>query len=206
MSGKHWVATAGKKWPESDRIEDLSEEFRPKAQGFVAMLNANSIKIDIGSTLRPAERAYLYHYCLEVAAGKVNAADVPRLATVDIQWDHGNSEQSRSAAKEMADGFGLVGIAAYPSNHSGGTAIDMKMDFSGNTKGGKTTITYKVSPSDPDPVTRDLEVGDEAKVGVSARGKTIANIAGRQLSLSGKDFGVIRAINNDIVHWSLNGR
>ncbi|MBI2927906.1 MAG: hypothetical protein HY735_10425 [Verrucomicrobia bacterium] len=205
LSGKHWQKITNDKWPESDKVEDLSDEFRPKAQAFIAMLAANKINVEVSSTKRPAERAYLYHYCLEVAAGRTKPADVPKLATVDIEWDHDDEEKSKSAAKEMADAFGLVGVAAYPSNHSGGNAIDMKMNFSANTKDGKNTITYKVQPTDKDSVSRDLKVDDEAIIGVPAKGKAISDIADRELSKAGKDFGAIRAIKNDIVHWSLNG-
>ena len=70
---------------------------------------------------------------------------------------------------------------------------------------GKNTISYKVLPADKDSVSRDLKVDDEALIGVSARGKTIPDISSRELSKGGKDLGAIRAINNDIVHWSLNG-
>jgi hypothetical protein len=170
------------------------------------MLTENRIEVDISSTLRPKERAYLYHYCLEVAAGRVAPGDVPKLATVDIEWDHGDAEKSKTAASEMATAFGLVGVAAYPSNHSGGNALDMKMSFGGNAKDGKNTISYKIEPADQDPVTRELKVDDEAIVGVSARGKKIAGIANRELSKAGKDFGALRAIDTDIVHWSLDGR
>jgi hypothetical protein len=88
----------------------------------------------------------------------------------------------------MADAFGLVGVTAYPSNHSGG-----------NTNDGKNVVAYKKSPCDEE-TKRELKVDDEAVVGQSARGKKIPDIANRTLSLAGKDYGVIRAINNDIVH------
>jgi hypothetical protein len=205
LSGKHWAAIAGRKWPESSRIEDLGEAFRPKAQSFIAMLNENHVDVDVASTLRPPERAYLYHYCLEVAAGRIAPNAVPRLATVDIEWDHGDAETSKAAASEMASAFGLVGVAAYPSNHSGGNALDMKMGFGRNTRDGKTSVAYRRTPSD-DPVTRELAIGDEAVIGTSARGKRIAGIADRELSKAGSDFGVVRAIDSDIVHWSLDGR
>jgi hypothetical protein len=49
-------------------------------------------------------------------------------------------------------------------------------------------------------------VDDEATIGTSARGKVIQDIGDRELSKAGKDFGAIRAINNDIVHWSQDGK
>ena len=168
------------------------------------MLKENSIEVEVASTLRPKERAYLYHYCLAIAAG-ASLDKVDKLATVDIEWDHGDAEKSKAAAKEMAGAFGLVGRAAYPSNHSDGNALDMKMNFSSNAKNGKNTIAYKVQPTDTDTVTRELKVDDEAVIGISARGKIIVGISGRELSKAGKDFGAIRVIDDDIVHWSLSG-
>src|ERR1043166_5540016 len=100
LSGKHWQAIASEKWPESDKVEDLSDGFRPNAQAFIGMLEANKINVGISSTKRPAERAYLFHYCLEVAAGRTKPADVPKLATVDIEWDHGDNEKSKSRSEE----------------------------------------------------------------------------------------------------------
>jgi hypothetical protein len=206
LSGSHWQKITNDKWPESSKVEDLSDGFRPKAQAFIEMLKQNKIDLEVSSTKRPPERAYLYHYCLEVAAGRVQPADVPKLPTVDIEWDHDDAEKSKTAAKEMADAFGLVGVAAYPSNHSGGNALDMKMNFKANAKEGKNAITYKVSTTDKDSVSRDLKVDDEATIGTSARSKVIQDIGDRELSKAGKDFGAIRAINNDIVHWSLDGK
>ena len=37
------------------------------------------------------------------------------MAGVDIIWDHGNDAASRQAAEELADTFGLVGVAALPA-------------------------------------------------------------------------------------------
>ena len=206
LSGGHWKGIADKKWPELGKVEDLSDDFRPKAQAFIGMLRENKIEVQILSTNRPAERAYLFHYCVAVAKGQIQPADVPKLATVDIEWNHGDLTKSKAAATEMIDAFRLVGPAAYPSKHTGGNAIDMQMNFTANANNGKNTIVYKVSLTDKDSVTRELKVDDEAIIGKNARGRIIANIANRELSKAGKDFGAIRAINNDIVHWSLNGR
>lgn len=201
-SGKHWKAIADEKWPGSTSVDKLSDAFRPKAQAFLAMLEANRISYDISATLRPKERSYLFHYCLEVSSGRMKAKDVPSLEGVDIHWDHGDDAKSKAGAEEMASAFGLVGIAAHPSNHNSGDAMDMKLDFSKNTKDAKNELTYKVGDKD---VTRTIKIDDEAKVGESATGKQIAGIGDRELSKAGADFGVKRAIDKDIVHWSLTG-
>ena len=202
LSGKHWKAIADEKWPGSDSVDKLSDGFKPKAQAFLDMLAANSISHEISATLRPKELSYLFHYCLEVASGRMKPKDVPTQAGVDINWDHGDDAKSKAGAQEMADAFGLVGIAAHPSNHNGGDAMDMKLDFSKNTKDGKNELKYKQGDKD---VPRTIKIDDEARVGVSAKGKKIANIADRELSKAGADFGVKRGIDTDIVHWSLTG-
>ena len=42
--------------------------------------------------------------------------------------------------------------------------------------------------------------------GQEEQGQVISNIAKRELSKAGADFGVKRVIDNDIVHWSRTGR
>ncbi len=203
LSGKHWKDISDKKWPGSTSVDTLSDAFKPKAQAFLAMLEANSIRYDISATLRPKERSYLFHYCLEVANGRMKPKDVPAQDGVDINWDHGDDAKSKAAAKEMADAFGLVGVAAHPSNHNAGDAMDMKLDFSKNTKDGKNELKYAMDGKEK---TRAIQIDDEATVGKSASGKKITNISDRELSKAGADFGVKRAIDSDIVHWSLTGR
>ena len=138
----------------------------------------------ITAGLRPPERSFLFHWCLKVANGTTAPADVPAMAGVDIVWDHGTKAKSRQAAKEMADAFGLVGVAAHPSNHNGGTAIDMKLELSGNSN---NKLTYTLGTKS---VTRTIKTDGEAKVGESSKGKSISSIGSRQLSKAGADFGV----------------
>jgi hypothetical protein len=203
LSGKHWKNIADEKWPGSDSVDTLSDEFKPKAQAFLKILEENAISFVISATLRPKERSYLFHYCLEVASDPKKAMDIPKLDGVDINWDHGDEAKSKTAAKEMADAFGLVGVAAHPSNHNGGDAIDFKMDFSKNTKDGKNVLRYKVGDKE---ISREIKVDDEAPINGKAAGMTIDNIGSRELSKAGEDFGVKRGLKNDIVHWSLTGQ
>ena len=203
LSGKHWKEIADKNWPGSTKVEDLSDDFKPKVQAFLKVLDANSITYDISATLRPKGRSYLFHYCLEIASGREkDPKNVPKETGVDINWDHGDAAKSKAAAQEMADAFGLVGVAAHPSNHNKGEAIDMKMDFSKNTKDKKNVLAYQLAGKE---VKREIQIDDEATIGKSASGKTIANIEDRELSKAGADFGLKRQIDSDIVHWSLTG-
>ncbi len=197
LSGAHWKAIADANWPNGDQISDLEAGFGADLQSFISMLAANGIVAEMTAGLRPPQRSFLFHWCLEVASGRTAPADVPAMAGVDIVWDHGTTAKSRKAAQEMADKFGLVGVAAHPSNHNDGKAADMKMNFNG-----KTTLTYKVGANQ---VTRTIKINDEAISGQSAKGKKITNIESRELSKAGADFGVKRAVDSDIVHWSRTG-
>ena len=78
---------------------------------------------------------------------------------VDIIWNHGTEAMSRQAAQELAKAFGLVGVAAHPSNHNSGTAVDLKFDFSGNAT---HSITYTVGGRS---ITRRIKVSGEPTVG-----------------------------------------
>lgn len=199
-SGAHWKAVADANWPNSTSLADLEAGFSADLAAFIGVLGANGIRHEITAGLRPPERSYLFHWCVKVAKGKVAPKDVPAMAGVDIVWDHGNDAASRAGAQALADAFDLVGIAAHPSNHNGGKAVDMKLDFSGLAN---STLTYTKNGQT---VTRTIKTDDEARIGVKAKGKTISDIAARELSKAGADFGVKRALDNDIVHWSRTGR
>ena len=199
LSGAHWLQIA-EAWPNSTSLSDLESGFASDLGKFLDVLTANGIGHEITAGFRPPQRSFLFHWCVKVQKGLVAPADVPKMDGVDINWDHGSAAASRKAASEMASAFGLVGIAAHPSNHNGGTAIDMKLDFSGNTT---NKLTYAIGTKQ---VTRTITSAGEAKVGESAKGKSISDIGSRELSKAGADFGVKRALDNDIVHWSRSGR
>jgi hypothetical protein len=201
LSGPHWKAIADERWGgATPNISDLEAGFAGDLQGFLDMLAANGITYKFASGLRPPQRAYLFHWCVKVWKGTVAPKDVPAMAGVDIIWDHGNDATSRKAAEELADEFDLVGVAALHSNHETGTAMDMAFNFTGNPN---NEITYQL---DGKTVTRKLKVDDEAVTSRKNKGRVISNIANRELSKAGADFGVKRVIDNDIVHWSRTGR
>ena len=200
LSGAHWKKIADDNWGgATPDIAELESSFGADLTKFLDMLAANNITYSLESGYRPPQRSYLFHWCVKVAKGKVAPKDVPAMDGVDIVWDHGNAAASRAGAQALADAFGLVGVAAHPSNHNAGTAVDMKLDFSGNP-GNK--LTYTIGGKT---ITRTIKTSDEARVGVSAKGKSISNIGGRELSKAGADFGVKRAVDSDIVHWSRTG-
>ncbi|SFL89435.1 hypothetical protein [Variovorax sp. OV329] len=74
------------------------------------------------------------HYAAAVSNGTIDAARVPTLAGVDIQWDHGSSEKSRAAAREMASAYGIVFPPALISRHTERSAIDMTISNVRNKK------------------------------------------------------------------------
>jgi hypothetical protein len=201
LSGAHWNKIATDRWGgATPNIAELESGFGSDLQKFMDMLRANNIKPKLTSAFRPKQRSYLFHWCLEVANGRMAPKDVPTMEGVEINWDHGNEAKSRQAAQALAVSFGLVGVAALTSNHNSGLAADMVMDFKGNTT---NTITYKIGSRT---VTRTIKVDDEAIDGEKNAKKVISNIGAREFSKAGADFGVKRAIDNDIVHWSRSGR
>ena len=102
----------------------------------------------INSTLRPAQRAYLMHYCWLIGRSKINPADVPAYTPignqrepVDIEWLHldpkGQPDLAASwrASLEMVNGFQIAGLRVAPaldSNHVHGQAIDMEISWHGD--------------------------------------------------------------------------
>jgi hypothetical protein len=200
LSGAHWKKIADDSWGgATPNIAELESSFGADLTKFLDMLGANNITYSLESGFRPPQRSYLFHYCVMVAKGSIAPNKVPAMDGVDIVWDHGNAAASRAGAQALADAFGLVGVAAHPSNHNAGTAVDMKLDFSANP-GNK--LSYTVGGNT---ITRTIKTSDEARIGVSAKGKSISGIGGRELSKAGADFGVKRAVDNDIVHWSRTG-
>ena len=200
LSGAHWKQIADDRWGgATPNIAELESSFGSDLTAFLDMLAANNITYSLASGYRPPQRSYLFHWCVKVAKGTIAPSKVPAMDRVDIVWDHGSAAASRAGAQALADEFGLVGVAAHPSNHNSGTAVDMKLDFSANST---NKLTYTVGGKT---VTRTIKTSDEARVGVSAKGKSISGIGSRELSKAGADFGVKRAVDSDIVHWSRTG-
>jgi D-alanyl-D-alanine dipeptidase len=130
LSGAQWV----ERFPTSRDIEDLIEPFRANVQTFFAAIAAAGGSTSVSATYRPAERAYLMHYCTRIANGAVAASAVPAMAGVGIEWVHPTNAASVSAAQAMKNAYGIVHPPALVSNHTARTAIDVTIrDMIGKT-------------------------------------------------------------------------
>ena len=74
------------------------------------------------------------HYTVAIANGSIAAERVPAMAGVDIEWDHGSTEKSRAAAREMASAYEIVYPPALLSRHAERSAIDMTISGVRNKK------------------------------------------------------------------------
>lgn len=148
FSGKSWVAWADIHAVNSEDLDDLVEPFRANAKGFIAALEAAGATVAVSATLRPAKRAYLFHYSWLIGLGKLKPKAAKAKLGVDIEWDHGDAAKSKAGALEMIRGFGLavppnsLVAPAVDSNHIAGKAIDMSIAWTGELevakKDGKT--------------------------------------------------------------------
>jgi hypothetical protein len=176
LSGIEWVA----KFPGSRATSDLVEPFKSSVERFIAALTAAGAIVTITSTLRPPKRAHLMHFCWQIAHEEIRAEEAPPMDGVNIHWVHPTDAETKSAAQEMVNGYGLVHIAALSSRHTEGRAIDMSIQWSDQ-----------------------LVVKD----GVGAM-QTIASLprngSNAELHLIGSTFGVKKLVT-DPPHWSEDG-
>ncbi len=182
LSGTAWWRANQARYPNSREVDDLEPGFRSRVEDFIACLRQAGATVTVNSTLRHATRAHLMHYSWKVAYGELDPADVPRRSGVDIEWDHGDLETSRTAAEEMVNLFGMAHIAALTSNHIKGKAIDMN-------------ITWKdvLVLTRPAPLLAKIE----------SRPRTGQN---RELHEIGATVFGVRKLVSDPPHWSDNGK
>jgi D-alanyl-D-alanine dipeptidase len=121
LSGASWVA----RFPTSKDISDLTPDFAAAVNKFIDAIKAAGGSVSVSATYRPKERAYLMHYSAAIAKGTVKAKDVPAMAGVNIEWDHGDDKESVKAAQAMASGYDIVYPPALESRHTAKAAIDM---------------------------------------------------------------------------------
>lgn len=93
LSGSQWVS----RFPTGTSTNELTPMFRRNVDDFIAAIQAAGGSVRISASYRPKERAYLMHYAAAIANGSIIPARVPSMAGVDIEWDHGSIEKSRSA-------------------------------------------------------------------------------------------------------------
>jgi len=180
LSGAAWWHANQANFPNSSKLADLNPPFRDRAIAFVNALNAAGARVSVTSTLRHPIRAYLMHYCWTIANGIDAPASVPPKPGCAIKWDHGNLAQSKAAAREMVNLFGMAHVAALQGRHIDGHAIDMNIDWSG---------TLSITDAD----------GHVKALGAPRSGETNTG-----LHAVGASYGVHKLVT-DKPHWSIDG-
>jgi hypothetical protein len=187
LSGPEWVS----QFPTSKSEDDLVEPFRTNAKNFLSALSDCSAEITISATYRPPQRAYLMHYCFQIANNNLDPALVDPYNgigdPVDIDWVHldpilGNPDPaaSRAAAAAMVHAYGIAYGPVLVTRHSEGLAIDMNISWSG-------ILT--------------IVDGTGNAVTIASLPRTGANA---DLQAVGKSYGVIK-LATDPPHWSSDG-
>jgi hypothetical protein len=185
-SGIYWVTWADAHARNSSSVDDLATSFQANAKAFIKALQDAGATVDIDTTKRSDKRAYLFHWCWLIGLGKAKASDATDMDGVDIDWDHGNAEKSKAAAKAMIDHFGLAvppksnDAPALDSNHISGNAIDMNITWKG-------TIKIKKKDGTEESVDFMDDVNSNTK-----------------LHAVGASYGVLK-LTSDAPHWSIDG-
>lgn len=130
LSGRQWVS----RFPSGTSINDLTPVFRRSVDSFIGAIQAAGGSVRISATYRPKERAYLMHYAAAIANGAIAAERAPAMVGVNIEWNHGSTERSRAAAREMASAYQIVYPPALVSRHTERSAIDMAISGLKNKK------------------------------------------------------------------------
>jgi hypothetical protein len=185
-SGSFWVTWANTNAKNSTSVEDLAEPFKTNAKAFIQALEDAGAMVDVGTTTRSDKRAYLFHWCWLIGLGKKMASEAPEMAGVDIEWDHGDEDESQEGAKEMIEGFVLAvppnstDAPALDSNHIAGKAIDMDISWEG---------------------TMQIQNKDGSAASVEFMDDVNKNTT---LHAVGATYGVKKLVT-DAPHWSLDG-
>ena len=187
-SGVAWVA----RFPTSTSVADCVQPFRANVTAFIAALRAAGASVDIAATLRPAQRAWLMHWCWAIVHHVVDPRGVPARGDVAIVWAHTNAQggydaaASMAAAQAMVDAYGMHGLEVAPalnSEHTAGTAIDMAIAWTG---------TLAIA----DRAGKPVKIASLPRTGMNPDLKTV-----------GASYGVIKFVGgaSDIPHWSIDG-
>lgn len=182
LSGSAWWRANQGRFPNSTSIDDLEPGFRSNVERFIDSLREAGASVVVSTTRRNATRAALMHYSWTVAYGETAPADVPPIAGVDIQWDHGDLDASRAAAMEMVKLFDMAYVAALRSNHIAGKAIDMTISWNG-----------ELVLRNPAPLLTRI-----ASRPWSGQNRELQDVAATTFD--------VRKLRTDPPHWSYNGR
>jgi hypothetical protein len=186
-SGSYWVTWANAHANGSTDLDDLVDPFKSNVKDFIQALQDAGATVTVGETKRSDKRAYLFHWCWLIGLGKKKASDADEMVGVEIDWDHGNDQDSKDGAKEMIDGFGLAvppastNAPALNSNHIAGKAIDMNITWQGTIK---------------------IKKKDGTEVSVAYKADVNQNT---DLHAVGDSYSVIK-LTTDAPHWSVDGR
>lgn len=161
LSGAAW----GSRFRSDSGMSGLAGQFATGAAAFKTAMEDAGITVEVLSTRRRVERAYLMHWSYMIANGKVSADKVPAFSEpgadpVNIRWNHTDakgafdSAASVAAAKELAHALGIaLGNGVAPSLHSRhdiGEAIDMNTTWSAPSitirKADGTSVTIDSGP------------------------------------------------------------
>jgi hypothetical protein len=179
LSGGQWVS----RFPGSAQVSDCNEPFRASLTLFLRALEDAGATVSISSTLRPRQRAYLMHWSWSIVKQGTSPESVPSMAGVSIRWAHPNLDDSKNAAGEMVDGYGIRGLGVAPalnSKHVAGLAVDMAVSWAG-------TLTIADSEG------RAVAITSEPRSGLNT-----------DLHAIGAGYGVIKYNRSgvDRPHWS----
>lgn len=115
-AGAAWCS----RFPGSNRLEDLAEPFRTSAQRFVAHLLSLGCQVQITSTLRPEQRAWLMRMAYDIVHGYIRIDDVPVRSDIQIVW-------TLAGALAMVREYKLRFRPSLTSLHIQGLALDMRV-------------------------------------------------------------------------------
>jgi peptidoglycan hydrolase-like protein with peptidoglycan-binding domain len=177
LSGPHWIDS----FPTSKSISDLSSPFRQRVEAFQKALIDAGCQVIVTATHRPKERAYLMHYAARINRQEIAAKYVPKMAGVDVEWEHYTNAGSVQAARDMVEAYGVGGNpVSLNSRHIQRLAIDWNVTWNGN-----------------------INIRDG-----NGRMLTVANppnaALNRTLWTVGSTYGVYK-LSNDPPHWSVDG-
>ncbi len=182
LSGEQWVD----RFPTSTTVDKCVSPFKDNLNSFKAALEAAGATVSIAATFRPPERAYLMHWSWSIVKKKADPKTIPSMDGVNIEWDHGDAEKSKQAAKEMVNGFEMQNLKVAPalnSRHTVGKAVDMSISWTGELSiKNKDGTTKKITSSPKDGMNPDLKA-------------------------VGETYGVMKYVgdNDDQPHWSNDG-
>jgi hypothetical protein len=166
LSGKKWFDNNQSKYPTSKEPSKLKLGFRGKVNSFIKALKDAGATVTVTVTSRDKKRAEVMNRAWRVMKGQLDPTCVPPIPGVAIEWDHGDKDRSKAAARELAQAFRIHTNSLAPSpnsRHVAGEAIDMDIKWSGDLhiKDAKGKIVV-IKSGDRNGTNRDLH-----KVGAS---------------------------------------